>query len=491
MIIEEENADQLLDESRRNHFMEMKKRTVFSAILTVPVVILGMFFMNMPYANYLMLILSTPVVFWFGRGFFVNAVKQARHFKSNMDTLVALSTGIAYLFSAFATFFPHVLHRAGLHNHVYFEAAAVVITFILLGKMLEERAKANTSSAIKKLIGLQPKMVVVISEDGKEAEIPISEVKEGDQILVKPGDKIAVDGSVVRGSSFVDESMISGEPIAVEKMSGSNVFAGTINQKGSFVFRATKVGSETLLAGIIRLVQEAQGSKAPVQKLADKIAGIFVPVVIGIAVAAFILWMIFGGGNAFTLALIAMVTVLVIACPCALGLATPTAIMVGVGKGAEMGILIKDAESLERAHKVNTVVLDKTGTITVGKPSVSGFYVSDESAEAKAALSVLGQMEKPDVDTIEGLSPAISIDQKTTSNNPRSTVGTVTEIYDYLRLLYARIGIPHCPKCGKRIEQQSLDQVVDQILALGEGTRILIIAPVVGPSTAENLPKIS
>lgn len=394
MIIAEENADQLLEESRRNHFTEMKKRTIFSAILTIPVVILGMFFMNMPYANYVMLILSTPVVFWFGRSFFVNAVKQARHFKSNMDTLVALSTGIAYLFSAFATFFPHILHRAGLHNHVYFEAAAVVITFILLGKMLEERAKANTSSAIKKLIGLQPKTVVVIRDDGKETEIPISEVKVGDLILVKPGDKIAVDGNVVKGSSFVDESMISGEPMAVEKTGDSSVFAGTINQKGSFVFKATKVGSETLLAGIIRMVQEAQGSKAPVQKLADKIAGIFIPVVIGIAVTAFIAWMISGGSNAFTMALIAMVTVLVIACPCALGLATPTAIMVGVGKGAEMGILIKDAESLERSHKVNTVVLDKTGTITVGKPTVTGFYLADESEQTKSALSVLGQLEK-------------------------------------------------------------------------------------------------
>ncbi len=394
LIVQEENADQLLEDSRKNHQKEIKQKTIYSALLTIPVVVIGMFFMNMPYANYIMLALSTPVVFWFGRNFFINAWKQAKHFTSNMDTLVALSTGIAWVFSAFATFFPHVLHKAGVHNHVYFEAAAVVITFILLGKMLEERAKANTSSAIKKLIGLQPKTVTVLRHNEHETEVPIGEVAVDNLIIVKPGDKIAVDGVVVRGSSFVDESMISGEPLAVEKTVDSRVFAGTINQKGSFVFRATKVGSETLLAGIIRMVQEAQGSKAPVQKLADKIAGIFVPVVIGIAVLTFISWLIFGGDNALTMGLVAMVTVLVIACPCALGLATPTAIMVGVGKGAEMGILIKDAESLELARKVDTVVLDKTGTITLGKPSVTDFYQLNENKESSEALTVLVQMEK-------------------------------------------------------------------------------------------------
>ncbi len=394
LIVQEENADQLLEDSRKNYQAETKRKTIYSALLTVPVVVIGMFFMNMPYANYIMLALSTPVVFWFGRNFFINAWKQAKHFTSNMDTLVALSTGIAWVFSAFATFFPHVLHKAGVHNHVYFEAAAVVVTFILLGKMLEERAKANTSSAIKKLVGLQPKTVTVLRHNEHETEVPIGEVAIDNLIVVKPGDKIAVDGVVVRGSSFVDESMISGEPLAVEKTVDAKVFAGTINQKGSFVFRATKVGSETLLAGIIRMVQEAQGSKAPVQKLADKIAGIFVPVVIGIAILTFISWLVFGGDNALTMGLVAMVTVLVIACPCALGLATPTAIMVGVGKGAEMGILIKDAESLELARKVDTVVLDKTGTITLGKPSVTDFYLLNEDTDNTDSLAVLAQMEK-------------------------------------------------------------------------------------------------
>jgi Cu2+-exporting ATPase len=267
--------------------------------------------------------------------------------------------------------FPDYWHRKGLHAHVYFETSSVVIAFILIGKMLEEKAKGNTSSALKKLIGLQPKTVTVVHEGGHQMEMPIASIKIGNTILVKPGEKIAVDGVVNTGGSFVDESMISGEPVPVEKTKGSKVFAGTINQKGSFQFIAEKVGGDTLLSQIIKMVQDAQGSKAPVQKLVDKIAGIFVPVVIGISILSLITWIIFGEENGFTQGLLAMVTVLVIACPCALGLATPTAIMVGVGKGAENGILIKDAESLELAKNISAVVLDKTGTITEGKPTLS------------------------------------------------------------------------------------------------------------------------
>src|SRR5690606_15986494 len=289
---------------------------------------------------------------------------------SNMDTLVAMSTGIAYLFSVFNTLFPNFWHEKGLEPHVYFESAGVVIAFVLLGKSLEERAKGNTSSAIKKLIGMQPKTVWIVNEDNSQSEIPIAAVQVGTRILVKPGEKIAVDGKLISGNSFVDESMISGEPIAIEKKSGDTVFAGTLNQKGSFQFEATKVGSDTLLSQIIKMVQDAQGSKAPVQKLVDKIASVFVPIVLIISILTFISWLIFGGENGFTQGLLSMITVLVIACPCALGLATPTAIMVGVGKGAENGILIKDAESLELAQKINAVVLDKTGTITEGKPIV-------------------------------------------------------------------------------------------------------------------------
>lgn len=383
LVVDVEDPQAVQEEAQLKHYEAVKQRTIWSIILSIPVVVIGMFFMDMPYGTYISMALTAPVVFYFGRNFFVNAWKQARHGKANMDTLVALSTGIAFVFSVFNTFFPEFWHSRGMHAHVYFEAAAVVIAFISLGKLLEEKAKSNTSSAIKKLMGLQPKTVKAII-DGIEQEIPIAAVKVGYKIQVRPGEKIPLDGVVVTGSSFVDESMISGEPVAVEKKAGEKVFAGTINQKGSFQFQAEKVGGDTILAQIIKMVQQAQGSKAPVQKLVDKIAGIFVPIVIGVAILTFVTWLIIGGDNAFTHALLNSITVLVIACPCALGLATPTAIMVGVGKGAENNILIKDAESLELAHKVNAVILDKTGTITEGKPVVTDLVWAVDQVDAKA-----------------------------------------------------------------------------------------------------------
>ena len=398
LVIEKENRQEIKEEAQLKHLAGIRKRFTWSALLSVPVVIIGMFFMDMPYGNWIMMALSAPVVFYFGRSFFINAWKQARFRKANMDTLVALSTGVAWIFSLFNTAFPDFWHQRGIHPHVYYEAAAVVIAFISLGKLLEEKAKSNTSSALKKLMGLQPKTVTLVTDENQTREIPISQVKINDLLLVKPGDKIPVDGSVTAGNSFVDESMISGEPVPVAKSEGDRVFAGTINQKGSFRFRAEKVGGETLLAQIIKMVQEAQGSKAPVQKLVDKIAGIFVPVVIGISILTFITWMIVGGEHAFTQALLTAVTVLVIACPCALGLATPTAIMVGVGKGAENNILIKDAESLELAHKVNSIVLDKTGTITEGKPEVTDLQFVPETDEAlgrSVLLAIEEQSEHP------------------------------------------------------------------------------------------------
>jgi len=372
MIVDEtEEAKEELEQTRRRHFIQLRNRTIWAIALSIPLVIIGMFFMDLPYADYWMWFLATPVVTWLGRPFFINAFKQARHRSANMDTLVALSTGIAYLFSVFNTLFPSFWHSRGLTVHVYFEAASVVIAFILLGKTLEEKAKANTSSAIKKLIGLQPKTVTIIRQDGSTLDTPIARVKKGDLILIRPGEKIPVDGTVEKGDSYLDESMISGEPVPVSKTTGDTVYAGTINQKGSFRFKADKVGGDTLLARIIRMVQEAQGSKAPVQKLVDKVARIFVPIVISLAVLSFFAWWALGGTHGITQGLLALVTVLIIACPCALGLATPTAIMVGVGKGAENGILIKDAESLEKAHQINAIILDKTGTITEGKPVVT------------------------------------------------------------------------------------------------------------------------
>lgn len=364
-----------LEQIEEENYRKLRMQTIYSIILAVPLVVIGMIFMHAPYANLIMWILATPILFIFGRRFFVGAWKQARHRSANMDTLVALSTGIAYLFSLFNMIYPQFWESRGLEAHVYFEAAGVIIAFILLGKLLEARAKGNTSNAIKKLMGLQPSTVTVFRA-GSPVEVPIEEVVLDDIVLVKPGDRIAVDGVVTEGNSFVDESMISGEPIHVEKKPGEKVFTGTINQKGSFRFRAEKVGRDTLLAHIIKTVEDAQGSKAPVQRLVDKIAGIFVPIVIGIAVLSFIVWLLLGGTNGFIYGLMAMVTVLVIACPCALGLATPTAIMVGIGKGAEEGILIKDAESLEQAKEIDVVILDKTGTITEGKPQVSNIQWS-------------------------------------------------------------------------------------------------------------------
>jgi Cu2+-exporting ATPase len=397
LLIEDETKQQeTLEAIHAQKFQKLKTKTIWATILSFPVVVIGMFFMNMPYANPIMWLFSTPVVLWLGKDFFINACKQAKHRSANMDTLVALSTGIAYLFSVFNMLLPEFWHQRGLHAHVYFEAASVIIAFILLGKLLEEKAKGNTSSAIKKLMGLQPKTIIVILLDGTQKQTAIEEVNTGDVILVKPGEKIAVDGMVISGSSYVDESMLSGEPVPVLKKESEKVFAGTINQKGSFQFKAVKVGKETMLAQIIKMVQDAQGSKAPVQKLVDRIAGIFVPVVIGIAILTFMLWFVLGGDNGVIQGLLAAVTVLVIACPCALGLATPTAIMVGVGKGAENGILIKDAESLELAKKVDAIVLDKTGTITEGRPEVTGFqWLNNDDAASNVLLSIEKQSEHP------------------------------------------------------------------------------------------------
>ena len=395
-IEDDTNDSETLASIQEEKMTTLKTKTIWALLLALPIVIIGMFFMEMPYANEIMWVLATPVVFGLGSRFFINAWKQARHRTANMDTLVALSTGVAYIFSVFNTLFPDYWHQKGLHGHVYFEAAAVVIAFILLGKWLEENAKSNTSTAIKKLMALQPNEVTLWLDNEQQKVIPIAQVKVGDKLLVKPGERIAVDGVVISGDSYVDESMLSGEPIPVLKMTNEKVWAGTLNQKGSLVFKAVQIGSETLLAHIVKTVQEAQGSKAPVQKKVDFIASIFVPVVMAIAVLAFVLWWILGGENGFTQGILALVTVLVIACPCALGLATPTAIMVGVGKGAENGILIKDALSLELAQKIDTIVLDKTGTITEGKPKVTDELWSTVDSHLRSILlSIESQSEHP------------------------------------------------------------------------------------------------
>ena len=364
-----EDAADKAEEIRLTRYRKIKRRTVAALLLSLPIMVISMFFEDISSLKYVLWILATPVVFGLGREFYINAWRQLKHGTSNMDTLVAVSTGIAYTFSVFNLLFPDFWLSRGIEPHIYFEAASVIIAFILLGRLLEERAKQNTSTAIKKLIGLQPKTVTIIV-DSDERTVPITAVQKGDTILVKPGERIAVDGMVVTGESYVDESMLNGEPVPLHKQSGEKVFAGTINQKGTFRFIADKIGSDTMLAQIIRMVQDAQGSKAPVQKLVDRIARFFVPAIISISIIAFVAWIFLAPTNGFTNGLLAMVTVLIIACPCALGLATPTAIMVGIGKGAEKGILIKDAQSLEIAQKIDTIILDKTGTITAGNPIV-------------------------------------------------------------------------------------------------------------------------
>lgn len=391
---DEENDPDRLRRAQKKEYDDLKKDVIWASALAVPVAVLGMAFMRWPASKWIELPLATVAVFWFGRQFFVSAWRQIKHWQVGMDTLVALSTGTAYLFSLFNTVFPQVWTSRGLEAHVYYEASAVVVAFILIGRLLESRAKYDTSSSIRRLVALQPNKATV-EVDGMQVERDISELAVGDTIVVKPGENIPVDGIVADGSSYVDESLLTGEPMAVLKSGGSEVFAGTVNQKGSFRFTASTIGRTTVLSRIIRTVREAQSSKAPVQKLVDRIAGVFVPAVMGVALLSFALWLIFGPeGSALTYAVLSFVTVLVIACPCALGLATPTAVTVGIGRGADEGILIKDAESLETMRKINAVVLDKTGTITEGNPHVSEAYSVGDPERVNEVTAAVANLER-------------------------------------------------------------------------------------------------
>ncbi len=377
---------------KEEEIRELKRKFLFGAIISVIVLIasfkniLGLERISDQWTNVVLFLLVTPVMFWSGKQFFLSAWSGARIFSANMDTLIALGTGAAYAFSALLTFYPNFARAAGTGTGTYYDAASVIITLVILGKWLEARAKGSANEAVRRLAGLAAKTAHVI-RNGQETDVPIEEIQVGDQIRVRPGEKIPVDGTILEGHSSVDESMITGESIPVEKQTGDTVIGATINKTGTFLFRADKVGLDTALAQIIKLVEEAQGSKAPIQKLVDMISGIFVPIVMAIAVLAFVLWMVFppAGIVALNFALIVAVTVLIIACPCALGLATPTAITVGVGKGAEHGILIKNAEALERLGKVTAIVFDKTGTLTEGKPKVVS--MSDAETLRLAALA--------------------------------------------------------------------------------------------------------
>ncbi|EQB63975.1 MAG: hypothetical protein RBG1_1C00001G1554 [candidate division Zixibacteria bacterium RBG-1] len=362
---------------REKAFRKLKTKLIVSAVLSFLVLLISLYEflpvlknLDPSFLYFMAFGLTTPVLFWCGSQFFVGFWKALKHKSFDMNSLIAIGTASAYVYSVVATFFPDFFTKTGGEAEVYYDTAAVIITLILLGRFLEAKAKGKTSEAIKKLMGLQPKTARLISPDGSEKDIPIKDVEVGDIILVRPGEKIPVDGEIIEGYSAIDESMVTGESLPVEKKVGDQVIGGTINKNRVFKFKATKVGNQTFLAQVIKLVQEAQGSKAAIQRLADKIAGIFVPIVIVIAILTFIVWYFWGPEPQLNFALLTFVAVLIIACPCALGLATPTAIMVGTGKGAELGVLIKDAEALETLPKVNTIVFDKTGTLTRGEPKV-------------------------------------------------------------------------------------------------------------------------
>lgn len=351
----EDEADEEADRLREEHYQKLVRDAFAAIFISILLMLLGMGFEDFPFKGFVLWILATPVLFWCGRRFLVSAWKQARHLEAGMDTLVALSTLISYFFSVFNLLFPQVWTSRGMTPHLYFESSAMIVAFILTGRVLEEKAKRGTTASIRELIGLQPKSV---------------SLNPGDEFTVRPGDRIPADGMVVEGESYVDESMLTGEPLPNHKSKGDRIFAGTINQKGSFHAKAEKVGRDTMLSSIIRMVRDAQGSKAKIQNTVDKVAAVFVPVIIAVSVITLICWILLDPADGLTRGLLSMVTVLVIACPCSLGLATPTALTVGIGTGARHGILIKDADSLQIAEKIDTVVLDKTGTITEGHPGV-------------------------------------------------------------------------------------------------------------------------
>ncbi len=380
---------------REKEYKKLKLHLIISIVLSI--FILTGSLSRLPVLSnwYILFLLSTPVQFWIGLRFYKTAFTALKHLSTNMNTLITVGTSAAYFYSVIATFLPEIFLRGGLKPQIYYDTAAVIITLILFGRFLELRAKGRTSEAIKKLIGLQAKTAKIIRE-GAEKEVPVDEVIIGDTVIVRPGERVPVDGEIIDGTSAIDESMLTGESIPVDKATGDGVFGGTVNKFGAFRMRATKIGKESTLARIIKLIEEAQGSKAPIQRLADRVASVFVPSVISIAIVTFILWYFLGPEPAFTRAMMNFIAVLIIACPCALGLATPTAIMVGTGRGAENGILIRDAEALENAYKINTVVIDKTGTITKGEPSLTEIVVNRAWSDLTEtdALSVAASVEK-------------------------------------------------------------------------------------------------
>ena len=426
------NNDKIKTSQNENKFKDSfedrtKKDFIIALIFTIPVVILNMGMMwdgftnilpiSNDHINKILLVLTTPVIFIPGKRFFTAFWKNLLHFTADMNSLVAIGTGAAYLFSLVVTLFPDFIFTKNEIHHVYFDTTAVIITLILLGKWLETRAKSKTGNAVKNLLELRPQSALV-KVDGKEILIKIEDLSQNHIVIVKPGEKIPADGNIIHGYSTIDESMVTGESMPVEKNVGSKVIGGTLNKTGSFEFRITQTAENSVLGQIIKLVEDAQGSKAPIQKLADKIASVFVPTIIIIAFLTFAAWMVFGGENNFNIALVNLIAVLIIACPCALGLATPTALIVGMGKGAQNGILFKNGESLETFHKVNTIIFDKTGTITKGKPDIKEILPIGVSVEELLSLVVPAEKksEHPLAKAIVDYSSRLNLNEKNISS---------------------------------------------------------------------------
>ncbi len=393
LVVAKDEKVEVQDQYKRTYYNSLVRKMILAWILVVPIFLLSMFGGNLPWNNAVVALASLVVLVFCGSGFYTNAIKQLLHKKVSMDTLVALSTFVDYVFSLCGLLFPFLWSRNGGNAPLYFDAAAMIVAFVLLGKVLEERAKQKTGSAIDSLIKLVPQTALMVLPDGSEKECPVEKLKKGDKIRVRAGESIAVDGVVVSGTTFVDESMMSGEPVPVEKTMGSQVVAGTINGNGSVVVEARSVGLDTVLSHIIKTVEEAQGSKAPIQRIADKVVAIFVPAVLAVSLLTLVVWLAVGGFSYLSQAVVSAVSVLVIACPCSLGLATPTAIMVGIGRGAKIHVLFRDAVALETMSKADAVVFDKTGTITEGKLDVAEKEIlADCSVEELKALMLAENM---------------------------------------------------------------------------------------------------
>ncbi len=466
-------------QERERDYLDLKRRFVVSAVLSALILIGSLTSIPILSNWFVLFILATPVQFWAGWRFYRAALLALRHLSTNMNTLVVVGTSAAYFYSVVATFLPEIFEAGGLKPHVYFDTSAVIITLILFGRLLEARAKGRTSEAIRKLIGLQAKTARV-ERDSAEVEIPVEEVIVGDTVVVRPGERIPVDGIIIDGYSSVDESMLTGESLPVEKRVGDLVYGGTINKEGRFKIRATKIGKDTVLAQIIRLVEEAQGSKAPIQRLADKVASIFVPTVIGIASVTFLIWYFFGPEPAFTRAMMNFIAVLIIACPCALGLATPTALMVGTGKGAERGILIRDAEALEIAHKIDTVVMDKTGTITRGEPELVDI-ISLNSASTEDLLLLAASLERasehPLAEAIYRAAEKYNLRLKEPEEFSAIPGGGVSGILDRKRVFIGNLNL---------LEKEGIDisAVKEQVLRLNSEGKTAVILSVEGQAQA-------